>query len=164
MQFWRGTGDALFVPTIANPATPTASELTAGTSIALGLTAISGFEDAANQINVQLLAYSQDVQVNGPSQWGTSSVTLIEDDGVGSNTDDVARRAILTALGTKGITGYMVFSRFVKKAALVSTKKVDVWAVQISTINPQYTLDAAVATRVVNLSIQSAPNINVAVT
>jgi hypothetical protein len=162
MAFWRGAGDVLYVPTIANTAAPTATEIAAGTSLSMGITAVRGFTATVNRIGVPILGYDTDVQVNGPASFVDSGFDLVEDDGVGSNTDDVARRTAITTLA-KGTAGYFVFSRFKKKAAMIAAVKVDVFAGYIAASNKQWTMDANVARRAVDVILTADPKQDVAI-
>jgi hypothetical protein len=163
MKFWRGSGDILYVATIANPAAPTASEIAAGISLALGISAVNGFSAQVNRIGIPLLAYSDDIQVNGAATFADSSLELVEDDGVGSDADDVARRTAITTVATN-VTGYLVFSRFLKKAAMIASKKCDVFAGFVGANNKLWSMDANVSRRQVDWIQTSQPKQDVAIT
>lgn len=163
MKFWRGSGCVLYVATIANAAAPTASEIAAGIDISLGINAVRGFGSTVNRIAVPLLAYDTDVQVNGPATFVDSGFDMIEDDGVGSNADDVARRTAITTLAPN-TAGYFVFSRFKKKAAMIAAVKVDVFTGFVAASNKDWSMDANVAKRTVDVILTAAPNQDVAIT
>ena len=109
MFFRRGTTGVRFVPTIVNIASPTAAEITAGTDLGPALAAMEGFETKLNRINQPLLKYKQEVQIDGPQQFGDAKLTLIEDDGTGATGDDLARKNIYIALPEQA-TGFIVIN------------------------------------------------------
>lgn len=162
MSFWRGKGDLLYVATIANAAAPTAAEIAAGVVLSTGVNAVRGFTSTVNRVGVPILSTDVDVQVNGPATFVDSGIDLIEDDGVGSATDDVARRTAVTTLA-KDVTGYFVFSRFKKKAAMIAAVKVDVFTGFVAASNKEWTLDANVAKRSVEIILTAAPQQDVAI-
>lgn len=162
MNFWRGKGELLYVATIGNAAAPTASEIAAGVVLSAGVNGVRGFTSTVNRIGVPILASDVDVQVNGPSTFVDSGLDLIEDDGVGSAADDVARRLAITTLA-KDVTGYLVFCRFKKKAAMIAAVKVDVFTGFVAASNKEWTLDANVAKRNVEFIMTAAPQQDVAI-
>jgi hypothetical protein len=162
MFFWRGSGDLLYVPTIANTAAPTAAEIAAGTSLAMGVTAVRGFQSNINRVGVPVLGYDTDVQINGPSTFVDSGLDLIEDNGTGSNADDVARRTAITTLA-KGTVGYIVFCRTKKKAAMIAAVKVDVYAGYVAASNPVWSMDSTVTRRQVEYILTADPKQDIAI-
>lgn len=163
MKFWRGSGCVLYVATIANPASPTASEMSSGVDLSAGINAVRGFTSQVNRIGVPLLLSDTDVQVNGPASFVDSGFDLIEDDGTGSDVNDVARRTAITTLA-KDTAGYFVFSRFKKKAALTSSSKVDVFTGFVGAANRDWAMDANVAKVAIDIILTAAPQQNVSVT
>lgn len=161
MQFFRGKGEALYVATIANAAAPTASEIAAGVPLSLGVTALRGFTSSVNRVGVPVLAYDTDVQINGPATFTDSGFDLIEDDGVGSAADDIARRLAITTLA-KGTTGYIVLCMSKKKAAMIAGVKVDVFTGFVAASNKDWSLDG-VAKRAVDIILTAAPAQDVAI-
>lgn len=161
MQFWRGKGEALYVATIGNAAAPTAAEIAAGVSLSLGVNAVRGFVATVNRVGVPILASDTDVQINGPATYADSGFDLIEDDGVGSAADDVARRLCITTLA-KDTTGYIVLCRNKKKAAMVAAVKVDVFTGFVAASNKDWSLDG-VAKRAVEFVLTSPPQQDVAI-
>lgn len=154
--FRRGKSGAIFVPTIADKAAPTVSEITAGTAIGRAVATITGFETSLNRINQAVMAYSQELQVDGPQTFTDASMVLLEDDGTGSDADSVERTAAYTAL-VEGASGYIVL---VPKtaAAPTSTTKVEVWPVKIGARNRSWSLDTETARYSVQFAISGAPN------
>jgi hypothetical protein len=144
--FWRGKGEVLYVPSIANPAAPTASEIGAGVVLSAGLNGVSGFETTVNRVAVPVLASATDLQMNGPAQFGDSTLKLLEDDGVGSDPDDVLRRTAITTLA-KDTTGYIVMCRLKKKAAMIAAVKVDVFAGYVGANNKDWSIEASPSAR-----------------
>lgn len=161
MGFWRGKGDLLYVATIANVAAPTASEIAAGVSLAAGINSVRGFNTTVNRIGVPILLTDTDVQINGPATFADSGFDLIEDDGVGSATDDVARRTAITTCAVN-TTGYFVLCRTKKKAAMIAAVKVDVFTGFVGANNKDWALEG-VTKRVVDVILTAAPSQDVAI-
>jgi hypothetical protein len=162
MFFWRGVGEVLYVATIANTSAPTASEIAAGVVISAGLNGVSGFETTVNRVGVPVLASDTDIQVNGPAQFGDSNLVLVEDNGVGSDADDVLRRTAITTLA-KDTTGYLVFCRTKKKAAMLAGIKVDVFAGYVGGNNKDWSIGADVTKRNVAWIQTASPKQDVAI-
>lgn len=161
MNFWRGKGEILYLATMAGAA-PTASEIASGVPLSTGVTGVRGFGTTVNRVGVPILSSDTDVQINGAATFVDSGLDLIEDDGVGSATDDVARRLAITTMA-KDVTGFLVFSRFKKKAAMVAGIKVDVFTGYVAASNKEWTLDNNVAKRNVEWILTAAPAQDVAI-
>jgi hypothetical protein len=162
MKFWRGSGEILYAATLSNPGAPTAAEIAAGVPVSLGVSNVTGFQATVNRISVSLLAYSDDVQLNGAATFADSSLELVEDDGVGTDPDDVARRLALTTLA-ENTAGYLVFSRFKKKAAMLATVKVDVFSGFVGAQNKIWSMDPNVSRSQVDWISTAKPRQNVAI-
>lgn len=153
--FRRGKSGAMFVPTIANKSAPTVAELTAGVAIGRAVAAIAGFETTLNRINQPVMAYSEELQIDGPQTFADASMTLLEDDGTGSDADSIERVAAATAL-VEQASGYIVLSP--KKAgALVATDKCEVWPVRIGAVNRSWALETEAARYVAQYAISGTP-------
>jgi len=153
MFFRRGTTGVRFVPTIALLGSPTAAEITAGTDLGPALAGMEGFETSLNRINIALLKYRQEVQVDGPQTFGDAKLTLIEDDGTGAAGDDLARKTIYTVLAEQA-TGFVVINPVAN--IFTAAAKVEVWPIRIGSKNRSFTLDAEPARYVTELAITGA--------
>ncbi|HEY8881937.1 MAG TPA: hypothetical protein VIM47_00905 [Dermatophilaceae bacterium] len=160
MFFRRGTTGVRFVPTIVAIAAPTAAELTAGTDLRAAMAAMEGFETSLNRINQPLLKYKQEVQIDGPQQFGDAKITLIEDDGTGATGDDLERKTIYTALAEQA-TGFIVINPAAN--SFVAAAKVEVWPIRIGSKNRSFSLDAEPARYVCELAITGAQDKNAVV-
>lgn len=155
MFFRRGKSSARLVLTIANKAAPTAAELTAGTDLSKAVAAIAGFETTLNRINQPVMAYSEELQIDGPQTFADASMTLLEDDDTGVDGDSVARVAAYTALD-EGTSGYIVLAP--KKAgALVATDDCEVWPIRVGARNRGWGLETEAARYVVQFAITGPP-------
>ena len=161
MFFRRGTTGVRFVPTIAAIAAPTAAEITAGTDLGPAIAAMDGFETKLNRINQPLLKYKQEVQIDGPQQFGDAKLTLIEDDGTGATGDDLARKTIYTALPEQS-TGFIVINS--TGQTFVATTKVEVWPVRIGSKNRDFSLGTEPGRYICELAITGAQEKNAVVT
>ena len=160
MFFRRGTTGVLFVPTIVDISSPTAAELAAGTDLGAAMAAMEGFETSLNRINQPLLKYKQEVQIDGPQQFGDAKITLIEDDGTGATGDDLERKTIYTALAEQA-TGFIVINPAAN--SFVAAAKVEVWPIRIGSKNRSFSLDAEPARYVCELAITGAQDKNAVV-
>lgn len=153
--FRRGKSGAIFVPTIGNKAAPTVAEIGAGTQVSKAVAAINGFETTLNRINQGVMAYSEELQIDGPQTFADASMVLLEDDGTGSDGDSTARVAARTAL-VEGATGYMVLSP-TKTGALVAADKCEVWPIKIGAVNRSWALETEVARYTAQYAITATP-------
>lgn len=161
MQFFRrGKSGAWLVLTIADPSAPTATEIAAGTKLSQALTAIAGFETTLNRVNTPVMAYQTELQTDGPRTFGDASMTLMEDDGSGTDSDSVARAAAYTALA-EGTTAYIVFTP--KTTAATTAAKAEVWPIKIGAKNRSWSLDVETARYTVQLAITGSEHKDVAI-
>lgn len=152
MQYFRrGKSSALFVPTIASKAAPTAAELAAGTDMSKAVTNIENFDTSVEAIEQAVLAYVQNIQIDGPVSFGDAALTFLDDDGTAGG-DSAVYVATNTALA-EGATGYVVLA----KNGFVATKKVEVWPVRVMTKNAQWTTDNEMAKKVARFAITGVP-------
>lgn len=155
MFFRRGKSSARLVLTIANKAAPTVAELTAGTDLSKAVAAIGGFETTLNRINQPVMAYAEELQIDGPQTFADASMTLLEDDGTGADADSVAREAAYVALDEQ-TTGYIVLAP--KKAgALVALDDCEVWPIRVGARNRGWGLETEASRYVVQFAITGAP-------
>jgi len=160
MFFRRGTTGVRWVPTIVDITSPTAAEITAGVDLGPALASMEGFETQLNRINQALLKYKQEVQIDGPQQFGDAKITLIEDDGTGATGDDLARKTIYTAL-VEQATGFIVINPTAQ--TFLAAAKCEVWPARIGSKNRSFSLDAEPARYVVELAISGAQEKNAVV-
>lgn len=147
----RGTGDAWWVPTIADPdLKPTPAEIAAGINLSAAINAITGLEPQSNKINVAILKYKQEPQIDGPETFQDVSITIAEDDGTGTDADALARQVALTTL-IKGASGFLVLSR-TKQGTPIAADKLSVLGASVGSVVPNWSLDANAATTDVRLS------------
>lgn len=163
MFFRRGKSSAYLVPTVASATKSqvTLAELAAGTNLSKAVAAIAGFETALNRINQPVMAYPEELQIDGPQTFADASMTLLEDDGTGSDADSTARVAAYTALAEQS-TGFIVFSP-TKSGALIAADKIEVWPVRVGARNRGWGLETEAARYVVQFAITGAPNKNATV-
>ena len=155
MFFRRGTTGVRWVPTVADMAAPTAAEIAAGVDLGPALAAMEGFETSLNRINQPLLKYKQEVQIDGPQQFGDAKITLIEDDGTGATGDDLERKTIYTSLAEQS-TGVVVINPTAQ--TFDAAAKVETWPARIGSKNRSFSLDAEPARYVCELAITGAQN------
>lgn len=158
--FLRGKGGVRFVTTIANTSAPTAAELAAGVALERAVTAIDGFNTQLNRVQTPVLAYRQELQHDGPETFADSGLTIIDDDGTGTDVDSVAYAAAATAL-VKGATGYLVFCR--THQTMAATRKVWVYPVRVGSVQAGWTMDATLASSRVEIVITGEPKEKVTV-
>lgn len=152
MQFFRrGKSSALFVPTISNTSAPTQAEITAGTDLSKAVTAIENFDTSTARIAQAVLAYVQNLQIDGEQTFGDAALTILEDDGTAGG-DSTVYAAANTALAELA-TGYIILA----SNGTAATKKVEVWPVKVLTKNRQWSLDNEMAKKVVQLAVTAIP-------
>lgn len=156
MFFRRGRSGAIFVATIANKAAPTVAELNAGTQLSKAVATINGFETALNRINQGVMAYSEELQIDGPQTFADASIVFIEDDGTGSDGDSTARVAARTSQA-EGATGHIVLSP-TKTGTLTAADKCEVWPVKIGAVNRSWSLDNEPARYTSQYAITGTPS------
>ena len=161
MFFRRGTTGVLFVPTIVDITAPTAAELAAGTDLGPALAAMEGFETKLNRINQGVLKYKQELQIDGPQQFGDAKLTLLEDDGTGATGDDLERKTIYAALPEQA-TGFIVINPVAQTFA--AADKVEVWPNRIGSKNRDFSLGTEPGRYICELAITGAQEKNAIVT
>lgn len=128
--FRRGVTKFVFLPTAAAPATPTRSEITAGT-VLKGIAAVSGFSISNSPVPTPDLDSRFTASVPGEDTTDASSLTFWDDNGV----TPVAARTTLA----KDTIGYLLYMPY----GDVPTRRMEVWQVQSTGVNDQIDLSAA---------------------
>jgi|GEM_PF-2919628 len=148
---WRGTGSAYWLPASAEIASggPTSAQIASGIDLTDGINAMAGFEPSSSPINVPVLRSRQSYQIPGERTFGTPSLTVVEDDG--TDAIALARQLILETL-EQDEEGTLVIFRNTQDP---HTGDVCYWVgATVDSQVPGFTLDAAAATTVINLSPQ----------
>lgn len=164
MFFRRGKSSAILCPTVAgfDDAEITVAELTAGVNLSKAVTAIAGFETTLNRINTPVMAYAEELQSDGPQTFADASMTLVEDDGTGTDGDSVARKAAYIALDEQA-TGIMALAP--KKAgALIAGDDVELWPVRVGARNRGWGLETETARYVAQFAVTGSPQKDALVT
>lgn len=157
--FRRGKSTIIWAPTVADPSAPTVSEVTAGVVMDAAIAGMSGWETTLNRVNQEVWKYETDYQIDGPQQLGDAQMTLLDDDG-GSDTDEVARAAVDTAMVEQD-TGYMIF--FPKTTVVAAAAVCHVFPARIGARNDDLSLTAQAARYTVDFAIVGNPQKSVAV-
>lgn len=147
----RGTGDARWVPTIADPDLKiTVAEWNAGQPLGLSINAIEGLEPQSNKINVPILKKRTEEQIDGPQTFQDVSITIAEDDGTGTSLEALERQEVLEVL-VKDASGYLVLNRSSQATPTTGSK---LWVIggTVSDQVPNWSLDAAAATTQIRIS------------
>lgn len=110
----RGTGEAYFIPALADGTTgggPTEAELDAGIALGAGFNAITGLERQRSPINTPVLRHRVELQIAGPETFQSVSITIVEDDGTGTDAEAIERQNILDTM-VEGAEGWLVLFRY----------------------------------------------------
>jgi hypothetical protein len=148
---------AWFVPTISNPATPTAAEVTAGTKIGPALRAdgIENFNPTGNRIDTTSIESTFETSVPGRTGFGDAALVLKK---------QASSDTIYTALATPNTTGYFVMRFGVASGtAATAAQKVDVYPVQLGQLGKIIEQGQVVRYRV-PCPVTGTPNYDVALT
>lgn len=158
MFFRRGKSSAVFVPLVADTtlATVSLAELAAGTNLSKAVASIAGFETTLNRINQPVMAYAEELQIDGPQTFADASMTLLEDDGTGADGDSTARQDAYDALEEQS-TGYIVLAPR-KAGALIAADLIEVWPVRVGARNRGWGLETEAARYVAQFAITGPPN------
>lgn len=146
MIMLRGTGGAWFLPAVADQTEttggPTSAEIAAGQVLHAAITEITGLEPTRNPINIPLLKYKSEAQIDGPTQFSQITIGIPDEDGLDADADATQRIAALTVMA-KGVGGVLLLSR--TKQTLIAGD--DVWfiALGIDDQVPLFDLGAAFA-------------------
>jgi hypothetical protein len=143
-----GTRKISWVPTIASKASPTLTELNAGTDLSSEYQAVSGFNVTGNDIEVPDAGSDYTSKIPGRTTTDDSSITFYADLGA----DDV--RSLLT----RSLAGFVV----IYPEGIVSGGKMDVWPVRVKSVSKQQDIEAAGMIEVA-FSVTSKPSENIAI-
>jgi len=150
----RGRGYAYWCPTVADLTKPTPAEIGAGEDLTPAITAIQGLEPQSNKINVPVWKHKQELQIDGPQTFQDVTITLVEDDGEGTDSDATARQDALETL-EEGAEGVLVMNRNSTSGPANGDRTFSLPAV-VGSQQPQWSLDASAATTVIALSPSGA--------
>lgn len=143
----RGTLKLWFVPTLVSQTTPSIAAITAGTDLTARMAAISGFTFSATKVETPTLDTVFDLAIAG---------TLSAEDSVLTVYDiDDAVDAVKTALGTVNTNGFLVFAPY----GLTTTKKCEVWPVNIGSFSTTKTVENEAAKSMASVFITAAPTL-----
>ncbi len=155
--FRRGKASAWFVASLASETAPSAATVNAGTHLSAAVADIAGFATELNRVEVPVLKYAVAPQVDGPQTLGDATLTLIEDDGTGSDQDSLDRNAAFVALAEQ-VTGYIVL--FPTTQVPASGAKCEVWPIRVGARNRSWSLDVEGARYTAQLAITGNPTKN----
>lgn len=144
----------IFVLTIANAASPTAAEITAGTDITDDIRSVTGFGVDPGYVPVPTMKGGRAPKLTTAGVLQDSSLTMAEHSTYAANT-------IKQALADN-TSGYIVISRY-KKAPLAAADKVDVFPVTIGSNNRTHTVDDAPMEYTVSFGLTDDPEIDASV-
>lgn len=148
----RGTGEAWWLPFVANLTQgggPTEDEMAAGIPLGAGFNAINGLARQRNPINTPVMRYRTELQIAGPEQFQSVSVTVVEEDGESVGDDAVEREAILTTMD-EGSEGVLVFARYTQEPEVGDI--LHFIACSVDDQEPNWDLGAAAMTTNINLT------------
>jgi len=142
--FRRGKSKVYFLPAIANASgSPTRAEITSGTDLSPNIAEIAGFSLANDPIATPDLATPFTKSIPGEDTTDASSLTFYDDD-----TATTVRTALV-----KGTAGYIVLMPY----GDVPTKRCEVWKVQTTGVNDEWSIGNDAARFVVGFSISDTP-------
>ncbi len=144
--FRRGVSLIRFLPAVANPAAPTAPEISAGTVLTAAVGGIAGFQLSNSPIPVPDLATVFTPQINGEDTVADSTLTLNDDD-----TTTTIRVAL-----AKGTSGFILLQPY----GATTAKRCEVWPVKVTGYNDEWVLDNTNAKSVVGFAITAVPTQN----
>jgi len=142
-----------FLPSISNTSAPTVAELAAGDDITDDIRTISGFTSRANFVTLPRMAQGANPTVTGKEALENSSIQFWEKSSYAAN--------VVKALLAKGVSGYVVRSRYSKAPAAAA--RVDVFTVDIGGNNRVNTAEDAGAEFVVDFANTDSPVIDATV-
>src|SRR3954471_21382689 len=126
----RGKAKYYFVPTLTSLTNPSIAEINAGTYLGKALRTMTGFETNTSRISEAVMHSMVSPQITGEQTFGDAQMVLLEDDGTTTDPDSSDLAAAYAALAD-GALGYIVAAVY----GLTSTKKCEVWSVQIGANN-----------------------------
>jgi hypothetical protein len=144
----QGTSKVIWVASISNPASPTRSEINAGTDLSDEIAATSGWEVTGNTEDTPALGSVFIGKVPSTTTADDSSLTFYAD----STSTDV--RSLLS----RGSSGYIIWM----DEGDVESYLMDVFPVRVTSATPQRDI-SSVAQIMVNFAIMREPSQNVAI-
>lgn len=148
----RGKGEAYWLPSVASDNGPTEAEIAAGIRLGAAFNAIQGLDPQRNPINVPVLKYREEMQIEGPTTYQNVSVTLVEDDGSGADEDAIERQNSMETM-VKDAEGVLFLER-ASRTGQVGAKGHMIRSTVASQV-PGYDMGATQASTTVNLSPSS---------
>lgn len=152
LNMLRGTGEAWFIPSMANGTQgggPTEDELALGIKLGAGFNAINGLARQRNPINTPVMRHRVELQIAGPEQFQSVSVTVVEEDGTTDTTEADEREAILATM-VDGADGWLVFARYTQEPEVGDV--LHFISVTVDDQEPNWDLGAAAMTTNINLT------------
>lgn len=152
LNMLRGTGEAWWLPSVADLSTgggPTEDEMDLGIALGAGFNAINGLSRQRNPINTPVMRHRVELQIAGPEQFQSVSVTVVEEDGTSVTSEAVEREAILTTM-VEGADGVLVFSRYNQDPTVGDV--LHFIALSVDDQEPNWDLGASAMTTNVNLT------------
>lgn len=150
----RGREGVFFVPSLANPASPSAAAVAAGTPLHNILRSFTGFTSSIENVDNADYGSRVNKTIPGAENLDDSSLTIFSGD---ADTD--AGEAARTALA-EGTNGFFVWVKRTQTPA--ATQRCDVFPGRVGGLNDDRTFDMAVRTYTASISITDAPHKNVA--
>jgi hypothetical protein len=141
--FRRGKSKLDFLPAVANPAAPTALEITAGESLDSLVAEINGFDFTGSRIPTPNLADNFTPQITGEDTVGDASLVFWDDD-----TNDDVRTAL-----EKGTIGYLLFRPY----GAGTGKRAEVWHVETQSVSDRWTVGNEAAQFQVGFAVLDPP-------
>ncbi|MDQ3317516.1 MAG: hypothetical protein M3522_09340 [Actinomycetota bacterium] len=151
----RGQELVLFLPTLANPAAPSAAALNGATAkkVQPHLRSISGFTFTGEDLDASDMGSTWGKTIPGGDTAGDSSLTIYEGDA------DTDPETVLSAAMPKGTNGFIVFAP--RGGPIVAGDPVDVWPIRVKSNNADKTAENATATRTIGMSVPDEPYLEV---
>lgn len=144
----QGVSKVIWAPTLANPASPTRTEINAGTDLSGEIAAVSGWEVTGNTEDTPALGSVFIGKVPSTTTADDSSLTMYAD----STSVDV--RTLLQ----RGSSGYVIWM----DEGDVENHLMDVFPVRVTSVTPQRDV-SSVAQIMANFAIMREPAQNVAI-
>lgn len=140
----KGKSKVYFVPSLTSSTSPSLAEITAGSNLGAAMSDMSGFTFKNSPINVPDLASTFVPSIPGEDTADNPSITFYDDDTL---------TTLRTALA-KGTTGSIVLMPY----GATSTKRAEVWPVQSTGANDEWTTGNEAAKFMVQFAVTAAPN------
>lgn len=152
LNMLRGTGEAWWCPSVANlqktGASVTEDELEAGIKLGAGFNAINGLARQRNPINTPVMRHRTELQIPGPEQFQSVSVTVVEEDGTSTSPEAIERDTILTTM-VEDSDGVLVLSRYSQEPAVGDP----MWMIAAGVDDQEPNWDLGAAAMVTNINL-----------